>query len=269
MLLFDVYYQFLKIMDDIYSLPFLTIGEEQIDLKQSLGYLQTFGRLRPMVQEIVTQHILIQEIQKREDLNISSAEFEQAVIEFRLQQNLTNADNFQKWLTQEGMNYAGFQNRVLLGFKLDKLRTQMAAPKLEEYFLKQKSLLEQVELNCLIFDEQELATSIKNQIVENKTTLEQVVKEYSLMNTSQVKVLRGLTRRQNLSPEIRQAITSAKVGELVGAVEMVGKWCLFKIEQVIPAVLDKQLQKEIENQILQEWLAEKMQHLPVNFAFNL
>ncbi|HYW20935.1 MAG TPA: peptidylprolyl isomerase [Nodularia sp. (in: cyanobacteria)] len=256
-------------MTDINSLPFLTIGEEQVSLTQSLGYLQTFGRLRPLVQEIVTQHFIIQEIQKRDDLNISSAEFEQAVIEFRLQENLTNADNFQKWLSQEGMNYAGFQNRVLLGFKLDKMRTEMAAPKLEEYFLKQKYLLEQVELNCLIFDEQELATRIKNEILQEKTTLEQFVKEYSLINTSQVKVIRGLSRRQNLSAEIRQAINSAKVGELVGAVEMVGKWCLFKIEQVIPAVLDKQIQKEIENQILQEWLAEKIQKLPVNFAFNL
>lgn len=256
-------------MTDINTFPFLTIGDDSISLKTSLGYLQAFGRLRPLVQELVTQHLLVQEIQKRDDLNISSAEFEQAIIDFRLQQNLTNAEIFQKWLTQEGMDYAAFQNRVLLGFKLDKLRTQIAEPQLEEYFQEQQSSLEQVELKCLIFNQKELAEKIKNQILENQTTLEQVTKEYSTLNTTEVKVIRGISRRQNIAPEIRQVITSAKVGELVGVVGIIDKWCLFKIEQIIPAVLDKQAQREIENQILQEWLAEKMQNLPVNFAFSL
>ncbi|QEI44321.1 Chaperone SurA (plasmid) [Dolichospermum sp. UHCC 0315A] len=256
-------------MTDIDSLPFLTIGEDQVSLKQSLGYLQAFGRFRPLLQEIVTHHFLFQEIQKRDDLNISSAEFEQAVIEFRLQQKLTNPDDFQNRLSQEGMNYATFQNRVLLGLKLDKLRTQISAPKLEEYFLKQKYLLEQLDLNCLIFDEQELATNIKNQIIEETTTLEQVVQEHSLMNNPQIKIMRGLTRRQELAPEIIKALESAKIGELLGLVEMSNKWCLFRIEEVIPATLDKKIQKQIENQILQEWLAEKMQNLPINLTLNL
>ena len=52
-------------MTDIDSLPFLTIGEDQVSLKQSLGYLQAFGRFRPLLQEIVTHHFLFQEIQKR------------------------------------------------------------------------------------------------------------------------------------------------------------------------------------------------------------
>lgn len=250
------------------SLLFLTIGEEKISLEQSLGYLQSFGRLRPLIQEIVTDHILFKEIQSRSDLEISSAEFEQAVIEFRMQNNLTNSENFQKWLAQEGMDYAAFQRRVVLGFKLDRLRSKLAENGLEAYFKQQQPFLEQVDLTCLIVKEKELAESFKNKILAGETTLDEITKEYSLMNVSNVKVLRGLSRRQNLSTEIREAIASANIGELVGPVDLLGQWCLFQIQQVIPAVLDTQVKREIENQVLQAWLAEKMSKLPIKLAFN-
>ncbi len=70
----------MTLMTDLDS-SWLKIDEQPISLKQAVGYLQLFGRLRPFLQEIVSQHVIYQEIQERDDLEISTAEREQAAID--------------------------------------------------------------------------------------------------------------------------------------------------------------------------------------------
>jgi len=54
-------------------------------LAQALKYLQSSGKLQPFIVEILRQYIIEQELQTRDDLDISPALTEQAVIDFRLQ----------------------------------------------------------------------------------------------------------------------------------------------------------------------------------------
>ncbi len=64
------------------STPFLTVDEQPISLTQALTYLQLSEKLQFFILEILRQIILEQEIQSREDLDISPTVSEQAVIVF-------------------------------------------------------------------------------------------------------------------------------------------------------------------------------------------
>jgi len=67
--------------------PFLIVDDQPISLTQALSYLQASGKLQPFILEILRRNILEQE-QTRDDLDISTAVIEQAVIDFRLEQQL-------------------------------------------------------------------------------------------------------------------------------------------------------------------------------------
>src|SRR3712207_6686893 len=95
------------------SEPFLTIDDQPISVGQVLGYLQATRKLEGFIGDIVRQFVIERELQSQQDnLNISSAVVEQAVIDFRLQNQLTEANQFQDWLTSNGLTYEGFHNQV-------------------------------------------------------------------------------------------------------------------------------------------------------------
>jgi len=70
------------------SEQFLTVDDQPISLAQALKYLQSSGKLQPFIVEILRQYIIEQELQTRDDLG--PALTEQAVIDFRLQRQLTD-----------------------------------------------------------------------------------------------------------------------------------------------------------------------------------
>jgi len=62
--------------------------------------------MQPFIVEILRQYIIEQELQTRDDLDISPALTEQAVIDFRLQRQLTDPKQFQEWLASNGTDYS-------------------------------------------------------------------------------------------------------------------------------------------------------------------
>ena len=111
---------------------FLTVDEQSITLRECLKYLQTAGKLQGFLGDILRQHLLEQEIANREDLEISPAVIEQAVIDFRLQQQLTDPKVFQEWLNRNGSDYSTFHNQINSNFKIEKLKSVLADAKLQE-----------------------------------------------------------------------------------------------------------------------------------------
>lgn len=65
------------------SQPLLTIDNQPIPLAQALQYLQTSGKLRTFLGDILRQHLIEQELKNRDDLDVNSALIEQAVIDFQ------------------------------------------------------------------------------------------------------------------------------------------------------------------------------------------
>ncbi|NJR52285.1 MAG: peptidylprolyl isomerase [Leptolyngbyaceae cyanobacterium CSU_1_3] len=252
-------------METFDTLPFLTIADQTLSLGQVLRYLQLSGKLVPLIQDVVAQHVIYQEMQTRNDLDIDFAELEQSVIDFRLKQELLDAKVFRQWLDQQGIDYATFQSRMVLSFKLRKLKDQVAQPGLSEYFADHQTLLDQVELSCVAIAEKELAEQLTRRLLA-ATDFDQIVKEYALANLSKVSVWRSSIRYSQLPEELREALPTAMVGDSIGPLQIDGQWCLFRIEKFHPAVLESSLKQELQEQLFQQWLIDRVNHLPVKLA---
>jgi parvulin-like peptidyl-prolyl isomerase len=252
-------------MPNFDAITFLMIDSQPISLGQAFGYLQLFGRLQPFVQECLRYHAIYQEIQSRENLRVTSAELAQAVIDFRLRTELTDQERFQQWLASQGIDYTIFENQVLIGLKLEKLKDRIVEAELPTYFEQQRHTLDQVDLYYIIAAEEALAQQIRGQIKAGKS-FEQIAREHPLTPEQKVLVKRDVLRRERIREEIKTAVETAPPKELIGPIVMGNRWCLFQVEQVLPAVLDEPVKQELREVLFNQWLAMRLQQMAVEPA---
>jgi parvulin-like peptidyl-prolyl isomerase len=61
---------------------------------------------------------------------------------------------------------------------------------------------------------------------------------------------------------------AAQPGELVGPLAIGERWYLFRVERVVPAVLEGKLKQELQNQLFEKWLVDKVQTMQVSLEAN-
>jgi parvulin-like peptidyl-prolyl isomerase len=246
------------------SLPFLTIADQPVSLAQAVRYLQAARKFDAFIGEILRQFVIDRELQIRTDLEVSSAVIEQAMIDFRLQRQLTDPHQFQEWLAANGTDYETFHQQVAAGFRLKKLKDVITTPKLQEHFIDRKIHLDRVVLSRIVVADKELADELKTQIEEGTAQFEQLARDYSVTDDRIVNGMVGPVSRGSMPDELRAAIDEAAVGDLVGPFGMDDRWGLFRIEDVLPASLeDPQLRQSLQDDLFEQWLAEKMQTMPI------
>ncbi|QLE54227.1 peptidylprolyl isomerase [Nostoc sp. TCL26-01] len=245
------------------TLSFLSIDDQPISVEQTVKYLQSSGKLAQFIGDVLRQYVIEQEIQTREDVEINPALIEQTVIDFRLKNQLADPDVFQEWLRNNGMDYPKFHGSITFNFKLEKLKTLVTEAKLPEYFIERKIFLDRVVLSRIVVESRELAEELQLQIEEGGS-FEQLAKEYSLLDDRLVNGMMGPISRGTMPDILRAAIDIASPGQLVGPIDIEGRYGLFRVEQFLPASLDDtQLQQALQNELFEKWLAEKIQKLTV------
>ncbi len=245
--------------------PFLYIDEQPISAGQILNYLQATRKLDAFLGDIVRQYVIEREIQ---DSAVNPAVVEQAVIDFRMSNQLTEPNQFQDWLNKNGLSYEAFHNQVAGNFKIKQLKETVTAARLPEYFIERKVYLDRVILSRIIVAEKELAEELKTQLQEG-AVFEQLAREYSLTDDKIMNGMVGPVSRGSMPDLLRAAIDLAESGDIVGPIGMEERWGLFRVEAVLPATLDdSQIKQSLEDEVFEQWLAEKMQALPIKLQVN-
>lgn len=245
------------------SKAFLTVDDQELSLRDCMRYLQASGKLQDFIAGILRQHILQQEVDTREDLAIEAGVVEQAIIDFRLQNKLTEPAAFQEFLKRNGSDYTSFHSQIVNNFKTEKLKAVVTDPRLQEYFIERKVFLDRVVLSRIIVDSADLAEELKSQIQEG-ASFEALAKEYSLTDDKLVNGMMGPVSRGTLPDSIRAQIDTASPGDILGPIVLENRWGIFRVEQFIEASLDdRQLQQGLRNELFERWLADKIQKLTV------
>ncbi|MDJ0772152.1 MAG: peptidylprolyl isomerase [Mastigocoleus sp. MO_167.B18] len=245
-------------------LQFLTVDEQPIGIGEVIKYLRASGKLGHFIGDLLRQKVIEQEIKAKEDeIELNSAIVEQAAIDFRLKNQLTEPQRFQEWLVKNNTDYTTFHESISFGFKLDKLKVLVTEGKISEYFIERKIFLDRVVLSRIIVDTQELAEELQTQIQEG-VSFEQLAREYSLTDDRILNGMMGAVSRGTMPDVLRAAVDIANAGDLLGPIQLEERYGLFRVEQFLPATLeDTQLKKALQNELFEKWLAEKIQKLTV------
>jgi parvulin-like peptidyl-prolyl isomerase len=248
----------------------LVIDDQSLSLRQCLRYLQAAGKLQGFIGDILRQYVLETEVASREGLDISTAAVEQAVVDFRLQNQLTDPKAFQDWLARNGTSYEMFHGQITNSFKLEKLKAQIVESRLQEHFIERKLFFDRVVLSRIVVPSQELAEELHTQISEG-ASFESLAREYSTADERVANGMMGPVSRGTMPDFLRSAIDPANVGDLVGPIEFEKEkyWAIFRVEQLMPANIDDpQLRQAIQTEIFDRWLAEKIQSMTVKLQVN-
>lgn len=244
------------------SETFLTIDETPITTAQIFRYLQASGKLEPFIGDLVRQFVIERELQER-DLQVNPVAIEQAVIDFRLQQQLTDAQKFQDWLKENNTTFEAFYSQIATNFRIQNLKQVAVESRLPEYFIERKLYLDRVILSRLIVDNPELADELKSQLAEG-ASFEQLAREYSITDDRIMNGMLGPVNRGSMPDILRAAVDTAQPGDVIGPFELEQRWGLFRVEEFLPASLDNpQLQQTLQDELFEQWLSERMQKLPI------
>lgn len=242
---------------------FLTIDDQPISIGRVLKYLQANRKLDAFIGDIVRQFVIERELQSQTELQINPAVTEQAIVDFRLQHQLTDANQFQEWLAGNALTYEMFHNQAALSFKLKALKEKVTEPRIQEYFIERKVFLDRVVLSRIIVMDKELADELHSQLQEG-TRFEQLARDYSMTDDKIMNGMVGPVSRGTMPDILRSAVDLAKPGDVVGPLGLEGRWGLFRVEEVLPASLENpQTQQSLQDELFEQWLAERMQSLPI------
>lgn len=245
------------------SEPFLTINNQHISLAQALAYLRATGDLQPFLLKIIRQHILETELQTRNDIEIDSTIIEQAVIDFRFENQLNDPDLFQEWLKTQGISYAEFRHQIASRLKIEKLKAEVTAPKIEEYFKANKAVFDQIILSRIVVADKDFALNLQSQILEDSSRFESLAREHSLTDDRLLNGMMGLLNLGQIPEQIREFVATATPGELIGPLEIDGRYALLRVEQFLPVSLEGSLKQQLQEQLFDQWLQEKAQKMTI------
>ncbi|WP_414528327.1 peptidylprolyl isomerase [Nodularia chucula] len=250
------------------SSSFLTVNDQPIFINQAVKYLQASGKLAHFIGDILRHYVIEQEIQRRDDIEISPALTEQTIIDFRLKNQLNDPETFQQWLQNNATDYATFSESIGFNFKLEKLKVLITEPKLSEYFIERKIFLDRVIVSRIVVDNREVAEELQTQIEEGGS-FEQLAREYSLSEDRMVNGMMGPVSRGTIPDQLRAVVDIATPGQILGPIEIEGRYGLFRLEQFLPASLeDMQLKQALQNELFEKWLVEKIQTLTVKLQMS-
>jgi parvulin-like peptidyl-prolyl isomerase len=245
------------------SKSFLTVDDQEISIRDALRFLQAGGKLQQFIADILRQYVLQNELETRDDLTIDDAVIQQAIIDFRMQQKLTDPPSFQEFLNRNGLDAIAFQKQIANNFRLEKLKAVITEPKLQEYFIERKVFLDRVILSRIIVDAEEMAEELKAQIAEGES-FERLAQEHSVTDDKLVNGMMGPVSRGTLPDEIRAKIDAAQPGDILGPLALENRWGLFRLEKQLEASMDDvTMQQSLRNEVFERWMSEKIQKMAV------
>jgi parvulin-like peptidyl-prolyl isomerase len=237
----------------------LTIGEEALSLKQVLGYLQRAGSLQKTLGDVLRQYVIEMALQQREDLTVDSFQVDQAILNFRLEHQLSDLAKFQDWLKTNDLTYEGFQQKVGYTMQLALCKQAIAKSDLEEYFAEQKPFFDRVVLSRIVVAELNEAEQLKQVLEENPTQFGVLAQAHSLAPEAISQGMMGSISYGTLPEELKGAIADTAPGMLIGPLELNDTYGLFRVEQFLDAELNEQTRSILTEQLFEQWLQSQLQ----------
>lgn len=236
---------------------FLTIDDREISLRQALGYLRASGDLQQFMTRILRQYAIEQELESRTDLEVDPSRIEQAIVDFRLKNNLVPAESFDKWLQSQGLTYTTFREQVTAGLKIELFKQDVTAAKCEEFFNKNEAMFQQVVLSRIVVADATLAEDLKREL-DLGASFDKLVKEHSTTSDRVFNGMMGAVTIGQLPEPLRVALDGAEPGDILGPVEFERRYSILRLEQRLPVSLEGQVKQNLQNQFFEQWWQQQL-----------
>ncbi|MES1022047.1 peptidylprolyl isomerase [Gloeocapsa sp. BRSZ] len=230
-----------------------TSSKDQVDAV--LGLLSRYQLMPQLARNLIIDDAIA---------NIPCTEEErQAAIEaFETQHQITPTTR-DAWLKQQGMTMTQMHDLALRPVLLEKHKTTVWGPKVDNYFLTRKAHLDQVVYSLIRTKDMGLAQEIYFRILEGEQSFAELAREYSQGAEAKTSGLLGPVPLAQPHPAISKLLSVSQPGQL-WAPRPLAEWVvIIRLEKLIPAQLDKSMRRRLQDELFENWLAGKMQQIDI------
>ncbi|MEG4495404.1 peptidylprolyl isomerase [Microcoleus sp. D3_18_C4] len=109
----------------------------------------------------------------------------------------------------------------------------------------------------MVVNDEKFAQELKNRIIQG-SSFEQLGRGYAANSEKVINFPTGTISRGEMPEQMRNAVDKARVGELIEPFLSDNNWFLLRIEQLLTVTLDGEIKRQLQNELFEEWLREKM-----------
>lgn len=195
---------------------------------------------------------------EQHDIAASEEELQAAGDEFRREHKLLGASATLAWLSQHRITVQDWAEGIRVALLEKKLKDHLFGASVDGHYLSNRKEYGRIALSQILVDDLTDALKIVSRLQEDKATFCALALEYSKGKQSKEKGgFAGIHFLSRLMPEVAQAITEAKEGNVIGPIQTGLGYHIIKIEKRFPAQLSEDVREEILESLFQAWLREQ------------
>lgn len=242
--------------------PFLYVDGEPISNSQVLEYLQAAEQANGFVASILRQHIISKALTSY-DILPSIDIVKECLVRFCEKFNLKNQTDLDEFLAKQSLPFTVLQRRLASNWAMQQLIQCISEPFLQDEFISRRGQLDRVIVSCIALDDQGLANELFDKLTEEEDSFEELAKAYSLAESRKDGGRLEPIYRGNLPAVLQLALGNTQPGDLIGPLEIDGHWLIYRLEEVIPASLEGDLEADLRTTLFEEQLTKEMSQMEV------
>jgi parvulin-like peptidyl-prolyl isomerase len=205
--------------------------------------------LEPLLALIAEQFCKDNALQPPED------DVDAAITEIRKTRKLFTSQETEVWLKAVNISDDELRDWARKEVQIDMFKKSIAGiVSVERYFSMNRLKFDEVELYKIVCKTQGTARELKAQILEGESFFE-LARTYSTDHaTRAVCGYLGRLRRDKLAAELESQVFSPEVADLIGPIKVASSYHLYKVEGVFRAELNQDIEDEISELLVNDWL---------------
>ncbi len=209
---------------------------------------------------ILAEHdALILDICDRLDLTISDEELQAAGDTFRLEHKLMGASETVAWLQEQRITVEDWSQGIRIALLTKKLKEHLFGDAIDAHYVSNRDDYKRVALSQIIVRDLPDALKVAHALRADNASFCALALEHSKGKQSRENGgFVGICFIAKLLPEIAEAVSKAKEGDVFGPVQTKLGYHIIRIEKLFPTELNESVREEILDSLFQAWLQEQI-----------
>ncbi|WP_307731542.1 peptidylprolyl isomerase [Microseira wollei] len=231
--------------------PLLQIGDRTVTGTELAALLNQYQLLPKLQEEMVIEQAIA-------SFNCTPEEEAECCEYFYKQRRLNTEVARQKWLQEQNMTAAQLTNLATRELRIEKFKQATWGDNLENYFMQQKSQLDQYVYSLIRVRDGDVANELYFRLKEGEQTFAEIAKQYSEGLEAKTGGLIGPVALGLSHPKLAQILKASQPGQLIPPAAIEDLWIIVRIEKIIPAQFDEAMQQKLLDELFANWLKEQL-----------
>ena len=177
--------------------------------------------------------------------------------QFLLNQKIKSEDEFTKWLEKNKLTEEKLLDSLSTPMRINKYCLEKYGHMAESRFLLRKTELDQIVYSLIRTKDSFLSNELFLRINSNEDTFGEVAKKYSEGEERHTQGIVGPTTISKSHPKLSSLLQKSVIGEINQPIKINDFYIIVRLESIMEATLDKNMEINMAREIFEEWLTEK------------